>query len=238
MRASFSNLLRLPAAVLLLAATVLAGCATPPTDPDELAAFKETNDPLEPMNRYFFEVNYGLDELLIKPVAAWYNLILPAPVERGVHNFLTNLNSPVIFANDAMQGNGPRAGITAKRFLINSTLGVAGIFDVAADWWGMKHHDEDFGQTLAVWGVGEGPYIVAPVLGPSNPARSHGHRRRWRDGSLGLGAAQPSDVDQLHANRPLWDRHPVAQSRDPRSDPQGLAGLLRHHAQPLPAASQ
>ena len=64
MRASFSNLLRLPAAVLLLAATVLAGCATPPTDPDELAAYKETNDPLEPMNRYFFEVNYGLDELL------------------------------------------------------------------------------------------------------------------------------------------------------------------------------
>ena len=169
MRASFSNLLRRPAAVLLLAATVLAGCATPPTDPDELAAYKENNDPLEPMNRYFFEVNYGLDELLIKPVAAWYNLILPAPVEQGVHNFLVNLNSPVIFANDAMQGNGPRAGITAKRFLINSTLGVAGIFDVAANWWGLKHHDEDFGQTLAVWGVGEGPYLVAPVLGPSNP---------------------------------------------------------------------
>jgi len=169
MRASFSNLLRLPAAVLLLAATVLTGCATPPTDPDELAAFKETNDPLEPMNRYFFEVNYGLDQLLFKPVAAWYNLILPAPVEQGVHNFLVNLNSPVIFANDAMQGNGPRAGITAKRFLINSTLGVAGIFDVAANWWGLKHHDEDFGQTLAVWGVGEGPYLVAPILGPSNP---------------------------------------------------------------------
>ena len=73
MRASFSNLLRLPAAVLLLAATVLSGCATPPTDPDELAAYKENNDPLEPMNRYFFEVNYGLDELLIKPIAAWYN---------------------------------------------------------------------------------------------------------------------------------------------------------------------
>ena len=90
MRAA-SNLLRLPAAVLLLAATMLAGCATPPTDPEELAAYKENNDPLEPMNRYFFEVNYGLDELLIKPIAAWYYVILPTPVEHGVHNVLRNL---------------------------------------------------------------------------------------------------------------------------------------------------
>ena len=173
MRASFSSLLRLPA-VLLTAATLLAGCATPPTDPDELAVFKENNDPLEPMNRYFFEVNYGLDQLLIKPVAAWYNLMLPTPVERGVHNVLTNLNSPVIFANDAMQLNGPRAAVTAKRFAINSTLGVAGIFDVASSWWGLEHHDEDFGETLAVWGVGEGPYLVLPVLGPSNPRDAAG----------------------------------------------------------------
>src|SRR5215469_17047362 len=84
MRASFFSLLRLPATALLAAATLLAGCATPPTDPDELAAFKENNDPLEPMNRYIFEVNNGFDELLIKPVAAWYNLMLPAPVENGV----------------------------------------------------------------------------------------------------------------------------------------------------------
>ena len=209
-----------------------------PSDPDELAAYKETNDPLEPMNRYFFEVNYGLDQLLFKPVAAWYNLILPAPVEQGVHNFLTNLNSPVIFANDAMQGNGPRAGVTAKRFLINSTLGVAGIFDVAADWWGMKHHDEDFGQTLAVWGVGEGPYLVAPVLGPSNPRDLTGI---GVDGVMDpWGWVLPSHLMWINYTRTgrLCDRHPGAQSRHPRSDPQGLAGLLRHHAQPLPAASQ
>jgi phospholipid-binding lipoprotein MlaA len=164
-----ARLFRLPAALGLIAVVSLSGCATPPTDPDELATYKENNDPLEPMNRYFFEVNYALDELLIKPIASWYNAILPTPVEHSVHNFLRNLNGPVIFANDLLQGNWHRGGITAERFLINSTLGVAGLFDVAADWFDLKYHDEDFGQTLAVWGSGEGPYLVVPVLGPSNP---------------------------------------------------------------------
>ncbi len=164
-----ASLFRLPAIIGLVAAVTLSGCATPPTDPDELAVYKENNDPLEPMNRYFFEVNYALDELLIKPIASWYDAILPTPVEHSVHNFLRNLNGPVIFANDLFQGKVNRAGITAKRFLINSTLGVAGLFDVAADWFDLKYHDEDFGQTLAVWGVDEGPYLVVPVLGPSNP---------------------------------------------------------------------
>ena len=168
MRASFSSLFRLPVAVALTTATLLGGCATPPTDPDELALYKENNDPLEPTNRYFFEVNYGLDELLFKPIASWYHLLLPAPAERGVHNFVTNLNSPVIFANDLMQGNVHNAGVTAKRFLINSTVGVGGILDVAADF-DLKHHDVDFGETLAIWGTGEGPYLVVPLLGPSNP---------------------------------------------------------------------
>ncbi len=169
MRASFSSLLRLPLVIALTTATMLAGCATPPKDdPDALAVYNENNDPLEPTNRYFFDVNNGLDELFFKPVAAWYNLLLPAPAEQGVHNFLTNLNSPVIFANDLMQGNLPNAGVTAERFVINSTVGVGGVLDVAADW-GMKHHDEDFGQTMGVWGVGEGPYLVIPFLGPSNP---------------------------------------------------------------------
>ena len=164
-----TKLLRLPAALALVATVSLSACATPPTDPDELATYKENNDPLEPMNRYFFEVNYALDELLLKPIASWYDAILPKPVERSVHNFLRNMNGPVILANDLFQGNGKRAGITAKRFLINTTLGVAGLFDVAADWFGIAYHDEDFGQTLAVWGTGEGPYLVVPVLGPSNP---------------------------------------------------------------------
>jgi phospholipid-binding lipoprotein MlaA len=164
-----AKFLRLPAALALIAVVSLSGCATPPTDPDELAQYKENNDPLEPMNRYFFEVNYALDELFFKPVASWYDTILPTPVEHSVHNFLRNMNGPVILANDLLQGNMKRAGITAKRFLINTTLGVGGLFDVAADWFDLKYHDEDFGQTLAVWGSGEGPYLVVPILGPSNP---------------------------------------------------------------------
>ena len=168
MRTIASKFFRLPTLAAFVAVVSLSGCATPPTDPDELATYKENNDPLEPMNRYFFEVNYALDELLLKPIASWYDAILPTPVEHSVHNFLRNLNGPVILANDLFQGNGTRAGITAKRFLINSTIGVLGLFDVAADW-GLVYHDEDFGQTLAVWGTGEGPYLVVPVLGPSNP---------------------------------------------------------------------
>jgi phospholipid-binding lipoprotein MlaA len=168
MRTIAGKFFRLPALAAFVAVVALSGCATPPTDPDELATYKENNDPLEPMNRYFFEVNYALDELLLKPIASWYDVILPTPVEHSVHNFLRNLNGPVIMINDLFQGNGKRAGITAKRFLINSTVGVLGLFDVASDW-GLKYHDEDFGQTLAVWGTGEGPYLVVPVLGPSNP---------------------------------------------------------------------
>ena len=168
MRTISRKFFRLPALAALVAVVSLSGCATRPTDPDELAAYKENNDPLEPMNRYFFEVNYALDELLIKPIASWYDTILPTPVEHSVHNFLRNLNGPVILANDLFQGNGKRAGITAKRFLINTTLGAGGLFDVAADWFGLTYHDEDFGQTLAVWGVGEGPFVELPLLGPSN----------------------------------------------------------------------
>ena len=113
----------------------LAGCATPPPadDPDAVAQYKENNDPLEPMNRYFFEVNYALDELLLKPIASWYNAILPTPVEHSVHNFLQNLDAPVVWANDVFQGNNARANVTAQRFLVNSTLGVLGLFDVASD---------------------------------------------------------------------------------------------------------
>jgi phospholipid-binding lipoprotein MlaA len=168
MRASFSNLLRRPAAVLLLAATVLAGCATPPTDPDELAAFKENNDPLEPMNRYFFEVNRGLDQIFLKPAAAAYNAALPNPVQNSIRSFLNNLRTPVILVNDALQGDKHRAATTISRFLVNTWIGVFGLFDVASQI-GLTYHDEDFGQTLAVAGVPPGPYLMLPLLGPSNP---------------------------------------------------------------------
>jgi len=118
----------------ILLSGLLGGCATPPKDPDELAVYKENNDPMEPLNRYFFDLNYGFDELVFKPLAAWYNLLLPTPVEHGVHNVLTNMDAPLVLVNDLLEGNDKRAGVTAKRFLINSTVGVAGIFDVASKW--------------------------------------------------------------------------------------------------------
>jgi phospholipid-binding lipoprotein MlaA len=152
-----------------------AACATKPDPADEAAveAYNEANDPYEPMNRYFFEVNQFLDEILLKPFAGWYHLAMPDPAEDGVRNFLRNLKSPVYLANDLFQGELGRAGTTAARFVINSTIGIGGLIDVAS-MMDLKHHEEDFGQTLAVWGSSEGPYLHLPILGPSNPRDATG----------------------------------------------------------------
>lgn len=164
------------ATISLATALLASGCATPPDPSDDAAvqAFNEANDPLEPMNRYFFEVNHVIDELVAKPFAGYYNIALPDPAKDGVRNFLRNLHAPVILLNDLFQGEGSRAGTTAARFLINTTLGVGGLIDVA-DMFGITYHDEDFGQTLAVWGVDEGIYLHLPVLGPNNPRDLGGH---------------------------------------------------------------
>jgi phospholipid-binding lipoprotein MlaA len=166
-----ATLMAAVAGVCLLAA----GCATKPDPTDEAAvqAYNEANDPLEPMNRYFFEVNQFLDEILLKPFAGWYHLAMPDPAEDGVRNFLRNLKSPVYLANDLFQGEWDRAGTTAARFVINSTIGIGGIIDVAS-MMDLKYHEEDFGQTLAVYGAGEGPYLHLPILGPSNPRDATG----------------------------------------------------------------
>ncbi len=162
------------AGCVLSVAIGLGGCATVPEgDPEAMAAYEEANDPIEPLNRYLFDVNYAVDQLVLKPMAGWYYTALPNPVQDSVRNALRNLATPVVLANDLFQGETERAGVTAMRFLINTTFGVAGLFDVAAEW-GYPYHDEDFGQTLAVHGVGEGPYLVLPVLGPSNPRDASG----------------------------------------------------------------
>jgi phospholipid-binding lipoprotein MlaA len=138
----------------------------PPTVTTQEIQADDTNDPFEGSNRFFFGVNQVLDELLLRPVAVVYRAVLPDFARDGVRNFMNNLNSPVIFANDLLQGEGDRAGTTLVRFGINSTIGIGGLFDVAKDL-GHPYHDEDFGQTLAVWGAGEGPYFYFPLMGPS-----------------------------------------------------------------------
>jgi phospholipid-binding lipoprotein MlaA len=124
-------------------------------------------DPWEGFNRGLFSIHEGIDKVVLEPVARGYRAITPSFVRSGVSNFLFNLRSPVIFANDVLQAEPNRAGTTVARFAINSTVGVLGLFDPASHW-GLDKHDEDFGQTLAVWGVSSGPYLFIPVLGPTN----------------------------------------------------------------------
>jgi phospholipid-binding lipoprotein MlaA len=160
------------AAILAAAALGLGACAGTPRSEDAALA-DGPNDPLESVNRPIFAFNKALDDYALKPVAKGYRTVLPEPVRDGVRNFLNNLRTPVILANDALQGNGERAGQTFARFWMNTVMGVGGLIDVAG-MHGIPFHDEDFGQTLAVWGVPDGPYLMLPFLGPSNPRDSVG----------------------------------------------------------------
>jgi phospholipid-binding lipoprotein MlaA len=143
------------------------GCATRPPDAEAQAEFDKVNDPGEPTNRAIFGFNQTVDRTVFKPVAQTYQDNVPEGMRRGVHNFLTNLDEPLVGFNDLLQANGTRWWITTQRFMINTTVGVVGIFDVAAGW-GLPHHDADFGQTFGVWGIDEGPFVTLPVFGPSN----------------------------------------------------------------------
>lgn len=125
------------------------------------------SDPIEPVNRAIFGFNNFLDMIVIEPAAKIYNTVFPNFVRDGIQNFMRNLRSPLIIANDILQGNVGNAGVATARFIINTTAGIAGIVDVAS-MQGLAYTPEDFGQTLGVWGFGEGFYIVLPILGPSN----------------------------------------------------------------------
>lgn len=162
---------------LLLGLFVLsfAACAErpPASDAEAVAEFKELNDPYEPANRFFYKVNDKIDTYALRPAAVAYRSVLPASVRTPIHNALNNISTPAQFANDVLSAQPRRAGDSMMRFLINSTAGAAGLFDVATDW-GYPDHTSDFGLTLALWGVGEGPFLFLPVLGPSNPRDASG----------------------------------------------------------------
>jgi phospholipid-binding lipoprotein MlaA len=149
---------------------LLAACATPPpaSRPEALAAYHETNDPLEPTNRVLYEVSNDIADVTLSPAARAYRWALPESVRNSVANVLANLGAPARFGNDVLQTSSRRAGDTLMRFLINTTIGVGGVFDVASGW-GYPAHPSDFGMTLAVWGTPPGPYLFLPLLGPSDP---------------------------------------------------------------------
>jgi phospholipid-binding lipoprotein MlaA len=163
----------------LVSVLAIAGCAQVPTDPDERAEFEEMNDPLEPANRSVFDFNMALDRAIMKPVASFYSENVGDGIRRGVHNTLNNLRSPYIFSNDILQGHPRMAADTLGRFMINSTFGLLGIFDVAGADGGPKYHDNDLGTTLAVWGLPEGPYVMLPFFGPSNPREIAARTADW-----------------------------------------------------------
>ncbi|GGF48638.1 hypothetical protein GCM10011611_63780 [Aliidongia dinghuensis] len=127
----------------------------------------EPNDPAESVNRAIFAGNQFLDRHVLKPTAQAYLDDVPERARRGLHNFVANLHEPEVLVNDLLQGNLSRASVTGQRFVLDTTLGGAGLFDVATDW-GLPGHAADFGQTFGVWGIGPGPAVQLPLLGPSN----------------------------------------------------------------------
>lgn len=153
---------------LVLSALFVAGCASAPG--------RTTNaDPYEGFNRGVYKFNDTLDRAALKPLAKGYRKVTPGFVRTGIGNVLSNLEYPGTFVNQFLQGKWALGFRDTGRFLINSTLGVAGIFDVATPL-GLEKNDEDFGQTLAFWGVSSGPFVNLPLLGPSTmrdaPARA------------------------------------------------------------------
>lgn len=175
--------------LLVSAGSIMGGCAQipPETDPTLTSATQDkisdqeqgavgspndgadaaVNDPLEPLNRGIYFLNMGIDGIVLKPLALAYRLILPEAVRNSVGHFYVNIHSPVSFSNHLLQGQAGRAGNSLVRFVINSTMGILGLFD-AAETFGYKSNETGFGETLGVWGVNTGPYLMLPALGPSS----------------------------------------------------------------------
>lgn len=158
---------------LLMTGALTAGPAAAQTADEEASATVESDarlirDPLEPVNRAVFRFNLGLDRIVFRPAARVYRTAVPTYGRRRLRDFFTNLGTPISFANQVLQGDFEEAGVSAARFAINTTAGLAGFYDVAETRADLPHESEDFGQTLARYGAGSGAYLVLPIVGPTS----------------------------------------------------------------------
>jgi phospholipid-binding lipoprotein MlaA len=153
---------KIKAAILLCSIAVLVGCASIPA-----GSQPSPHDPWESFNRSVFEFNEGLDAYLLKPVVAGYRFVLPEFVREGIYNFFSNYNDIYTALYNLLQGKPGFAFNDFMRVVVNTTMGLGGLLDLATPG-GLEKHKEDWGQTLGVWGVPTGPYVVLPFFGPSN----------------------------------------------------------------------
>ncbi|MBK9426602.1 MAG: VacJ family lipoprotein [Gammaproteobacteria bacterium] len=206
------------AGFLLLAVSLLTACSGIKATPPEA---RSPRDPWEPYNRAMYDFNRGLDRAVLRPVARGYDWLTPAPVQRGIGNAFTNLHYPIVVLNLALQGRPKDSGLALGRFVVNSTAGVAGIFDVATRL-DMPTFKEDFGQTLAVWGWRDSRYLMLPLLGPSTlrdgPARAVDWQTdiagNWVRDEVGYGPmvvevvdTRAGFLDQEHALEEAYDEY-------------------------------
>jgi phospholipid-binding lipoprotein MlaA len=176
---------------LFLVVSMLGGCATA----------RDPRDPFEPFNRAVYDFNEGFDKVVFKPVAEVYRAVLPTILRQGVSNFFSNLNDVLVALNNLLQGKFHAALNDFSRIVINTSIGLLGIFDVATEA-GIQKNDEDFGQTLGWWGIGDGPFIMLPIFGPST----------GRDvvGRIGDYFTDPvTYVDPSRARNQLWGTRAV-----------------------------
>ncbi len=191
---------------MVLATLLLSACASnPQADPTNAP------DPLEPFNRAMLHFNNGFEKVVARPADIVYRKVAPQAVRKSLSNAANNLTSPVTFVNDLLQGKPDRAFKTLVRFIVNSTFGIAGFMDVAARN-GLPDQPEDFGQTLGVWGLANGPYLVLPLIGPTT----------FRDG-IGLGVDTLSDpqywmIDDSTTAYALYGGQTFIQYDDDRDD--------------------
>ena len=178
--------------VIVAAAAVLSGCAATPPG--------QVNDPLEPLNRQIFAFNDAVDTVLIRPGAVVYRDLMPRPIKMVLGNLIDHLTLPLTIVHDLLQGKPDRAQVAFGRFFINTIIGVGGLFDVATPH-GLKLHREDAGQTLAVHGVESGPYLVLPLLGPSNLRDGVGTLIDWFIDPVGIAAYVPDNGQTLRITR-------------------------------------